>query len=58
MRAAAVVHELEIDCGRTRPEHFRCRAQQRAGLGVAVGRLPNRVPVNPERHVAEKKAAV
>src|SRR5512132_231857 len=58
MRAAAVVHELEIDCGRTRPEHFRRRLQQRARLGVAVGRLPNRVSVDPERRVVEKDAAV
>ncbi len=58
MRSAAVVHELQVDCGGTRPEHVRGRLQQRARLGVAVGRLPNRVAVDPERDVVEEEAAV
>ena len=58
MRAAAVVHELQAGCRRARTEHLRGRLQQRARLGVAVGRLPNRVAVDPERHVVEEEAAV
>ena len=37
---------------------MRRRLQQRARLGVAVGRLPNRVAVDPERDVVEEEAAV
>ena len=42
----------------TRTEHLRCRLQQCPRLRVAVGRLPNRVAVDPERDVVEKEAAV
>ena len=58
MRAAAVVHELQAGCGGARSEHLRGRLQQRARLGVAVGRLPNGVAVDPERDVVEEEAAV
>ena len=58
MRSAAVVHELQVDRRGTRPEHVRGRLQQRARLGVAVGRLPNRVAVDPERDVVEEEPAV
>ena len=58
MRAAPVVHELQVDCGGARSEHLRGRLQQRARLGVAVGRLPNGVAVDPERDVVEEEAAV
>ena len=58
MRAAAVVHELQVDRGGARPEHVRGRLQQRSRLGVTVGRLPNGVAVDPERDVVEEEAAV
>ena len=58
MRSAAVVHELQVDRGGARPEHVRGRLQQRPRLGVAVGRLPNRVAVDPEGDVVEEEAAV
>ena len=58
MWAAAVVDELQVDCRGTRPEHVRGRLQQRPRLGVAVGRLANRVAVDPERDVVEEEAAV
>ena len=58
MRAALVVHELQVDRGGARPEHVRGRLQQRARLGVAVGRLPDGVAVDPERDVVEEEAAV
>jgi hypothetical protein len=58
VRLAAVVHQLQVDrCG-TRPEHVRGGLQERARLGVAVGRLVNRVAVDPERDVVEEEAAV
>ena len=59
MRSAAVVHELEV---RRRRRSVRAPApavsSERARLGVAVGRLPNRVAVDPERDVVEEEAAV
>ena len=55
---ALVVHELQVDRGGARPEHVRGRLQQRARLGVTVGRLPNGVAVDPERDVVEEEAAV
>ena len=58
MGAAEVVHELQVGCGGARSEHVRGRLQQRARLGVAVGRLPNGVAVDPERDVVEEEAAV
>ena len=58
MRAAPVVHELQVDRGGARSEHLRGRLQQRARLRVAVRRLPNRVAVDPERDVVEEEAAV
>ena len=58
MRAAAVVHELQAGCRRARSEHLRGRLRERARLGVAVRRLPNRVAVDPERDVVEEEAAV
>ena len=58
MRAAPVVHELQLGCRRARSEDFRCRLQQRLRLGVAVRRLSNRVAVDPERDVVEEQAAV
>ena len=58
MGAAAVVHELQAGCWRARSEHLRGRLRERARLGVAVGRLPNRVAVDPERDVVEEEAAV
>ena len=58
MGAAAVVHELQAGCRRARSEHLRGRLRERARLGVAVGRLPNRVAVDPERDVVEEEAAV
>ena len=58
MWAALVVHELQVDRGGARPEHVRGRLQQRSRLGVAVGRLPNGVAVDPERDVVEEEAAV
>ena len=58
MRAAAVVHELQADRGRARPEHVGGRLQERPRLGVTVGRLPNRVAVDPEGDVVEEEAAV
>ena len=56
--AAAVVHELQAGCRRAWSEHLRGRLRERARLGVAVGRLPNRVAVDPERDVVEEEAAV
>ena len=56
--AAAVVHELEVNCRGTRPEHVRGGLQQRARLGVAVRRLADRVAVEAERHVVEEHAAI
>ena len=58
MRVAAVVRELEVGCGRARTEYFRRRLEQRAGLRVAVRRLPNGLAVDPERDVVEEEAAV
>ena len=58
MWAAPVVHELQVDRGGARPEHVRGRLQQRARLGVTVGRLPNGVAVDAERDVVEEEAAV
>ena len=58
MGAAAVVHELQAGCRRAWSEHLHGRLRERARLGVAVGRLPNRVAVDPERDVVEEEAAV
>ena len=57
MRVAAVVRELEVGCGRA-DRVLRGRLEQRAGLRVAVGRLPNGLAVDPERDVVEEEAAV
>src|SRR5581483_6944176 len=46
------------DRGRTWPEDVRGRLQERARLGVTVGRLPNGVAVDAERDVVEEEAAV
>src|SRR5580765_1126313 len=58
MDAAAVVHELQAGCWRAWSEHLRGRLRERARFGVPVGRLPNRVAVDPERYVVEEEAAV
>ena len=43
---------------RARSENVRRRLEERARLGVPVGRLPNSVAVDPERDVVEEEAAV
>ena len=40
------------------PSTCRRRLRERARLGVAVGRLPNGIAVDPERDVVEEEAAV
>ena len=59
MHAAAVVHELQVGPRpRSAPSTCAAVSSERARLGVAVGRLPNGVAVDPERHVVEEEAAV
>ena len=58
VRAAAVIHELQVGCGAARSENVRRRREERSRLGVPVGWLSNSVAVDPEGDVVEEEAAV
>ena len=56
--APRVVDQAQRGCLPARAQHLLRGRQERAHLGVAVGRLADRLTVDPERDVVEEHAAV
>src|SRR5215472_16695107 len=56
--ARRVVDQAQRGCLPARAQHIVRGRQERAHLGVAVGRLADRLTVDPERDVVEEHAAV